>query len=120
MDPKAQTNNQQPTSNNQFADFVKKLKDSGKTDAEIRTLLLGIAKLSSVELYAAIMTVLTEEDMQAVEAIADDAEAKKKMEELFAMRTGMTPAELARKTQEAFTRGYLAGGEEEKGQKGAG
>ena len=101
-------NNLPPTINNLFADFLAKLKDSGKTDQEIRQLVSGVAKLSAVELYTALMTALTEDDMKLVEAISDDAEAKKKMEELFAQRTGMTLDELAKQARENFARGYLS------------
>lgn len=70
-------------------------------------MLAGVAKLSAVSLYSAMMTSLTEEDMKEVEAIPDDEAAKKKMEELFQQRTGMTIDELAKRTQDAFATGYL-------------
>lgn len=91
-----------------FADWLAKLKSEGKTDQEIGQLLAGVAKLSALDIYAALMTSLTEEDMKAVEAIADDEEAKKKMEELFKLRTGMTVDEMVQKAQENFAKGYLS------------
>ena len=53
------------------------------------------------------MTSLTEEDMKTVEQITDDEEAKKKMEELFAKRAGMSIDQLVQRSQEAFATGYL-------------
>lgn len=93
-----------------FADWLKRLKDEGKTDEEIGQLLAGVAKLSALDVYAALMTSLTEEDMKEVEAIADDEAAKKKMEELFKLRSGMTVDEMVQKVQEGFAEGYLGSG----------
>lgn len=90
-----------------FADWLAKLKQEGKTDEEIGQLLAGVAKLSALDVYAALMTSLTEDDMKAVEAIPDDEQAKAKMEELFKLRTGLTVDELVAKTQEGFAKGYL-------------
>ena len=47
--------------------------------------------------------------MKEVEAIGDDEQAKKRMEELFKQRSGMTVDELVTKVQEGFARGYTAG-----------
>ncbi len=97
-------NNQQSTI---FAEWLKRLKDEGKTDEEIGQLLAGVAKLSALDVYAALMTSLTEEDMKEVEAIADDEAAKKRMEELFKQRSGMTVDEVVGKVQEGFTSSYV-------------
>lgn len=97
--------------NTAFTDWLTKLKNEGKTDEEIGQMLAGVAKLSALSLYNAMMTSLTEEDMRAVEAIPDDEAAKKKMEELFRERTGMTVDQLAKSAQENFARGYITAGE---------
>lgn len=105
--------NQPLTINHQssvFSDWLAKLKAEGKTDEEVGQLLAGVAKLSALDVYAALMTSLTEEDMKTVEAITDDEAAKKKMEELFKLRSGMTVDEMVEKVQEGFAKGYLAGG----------
>lgn len=90
-----------------FADWLKRLKAEGKSDEEVGQLLAGVAKLSALDVYAALMTSLTEEDMKEVEQIADDEQAKKRMEELFKLRSGMSVDELAAKVQEGFAEGYL-------------
>lgn len=90
-----------------FTDWLKKLKESGKTDEEVGQLLAGVAKLSALDIYAALMTSLTEDDMKEVEAISDDEAAKKRMEELFAQRTGLSIDQLVQQSQEAFASGYL-------------
>ena len=90
-----------------FTDWLAKLKAEGKTDEEVGQLLAGVAKLSALDVYAALMTSLTEEDMKQVEAISDDEAAKKRMEELFAERTGMTVDQLVQQSQNAFAAGYL-------------
>lgn len=95
----------QPTSI--FTDWLAKLKAEGKTDEEIGQMLAGVAKLSALDVYAGLMTSLTEEDMKEVEAIADDEAAKKRMEELFKLRSGMSVDDLVKKVQEGFARGYL-------------
>lgn len=92
-----------------FSDWVKKLKAEGKSDEEVGKLLAGVAKLSALETYEAIMSVLTEEDMKAVEAIADDEQAKVKMEELFKLRAGVSTAEFVATIADNFARGYDAG-----------
>ncbi len=73
-------------------------------------MLAGLSKLSALNVYSAIMSSLTEEDMKEVEAIADETQAKQKMEELFKLRTGMTVDELVEKSQSEFAKGYLAAG----------
>ena len=93
--------------NNQFGKFLTQLKSQGKTNEEVGQLLAGVAKLSALDVYAALMTSLTEEDMKEVEAISDDEEAKKKMEELFKQRTGSSIDQLVQQSQEAFATGYL-------------
>jgi len=93
---------------NEFGKFLAHLKSQGKTDEEIGQLLAGVAKLSALDIYAALMTSLTEEDMKEVEAISDDEQAKKRMEELFAKRAGMSIDQLVEKAQEEFARGYIA------------
>lgn len=90
-----------------FSDWLAKLKAEGKTDQEIGQLLAGLSKLSALNVYSAIMSSLTEDDMKVVEAIADEEQAKQKMEELFKLRTGMTVDELVKKSQEEFAKGYL-------------
>ena len=90
-----------------FSDWLKRLKDERKTDEEIGQLLAGVAKLSALDVYAALMTSLTEEDMKEVEAISDDEAAKKRMEELFKQRSGMTVDELVAKVQQGFAEGYI-------------
>ena len=90
-----------------FADWLKRLKDEGKTDEQIGQLLAGVAKLSALDVYAALMTSLTEEDMKEVEAVGDDEQAKKRMEELFKFRSGMTVDEMVKKVQEGFARSYV-------------
>ena len=92
---------------NEFGKFLTHLKSQGKTDEEIGQLLAGVAKLSALDVYAALMTSLTEEDMKEVEAIPDDEQAKQKMEELFAQRTGMTIDQLIQRAQDAFAEGYI-------------
>jgi hypothetical protein len=93
--------------NSEFGKFLAHLKSQGKSDEEIGQLLAGVAKLSALDVYAALMTSLTEEDMKEVEAIGDDEAAKKRMEELFKLRSGMTVDEVVGKVQNGFAGGYL-------------
>ena len=90
-----------------FTDWLKRLKEEGKTDEQIGQILAGVAKLSALDVYAALMTSLTEEDMKEVEAVGDDEQAKKRMEELFKFRSGMTVDEMVKKVQEGFARSYV-------------
>ena len=90
-----------------FGDWINKLKTEGKTDEEVGQLLAGVAKLSALDVYAALMTSLTEEDMKEVEAISDDEAAKKRMEELFVERAGMSIDQLVQQSQDAFAEGYI-------------
>lgn len=90
-----------------FKKWLDKLKTEGRTDEEIGKMLAGVAKLSAAAVYMALMTALTEEDMKSVEAIESDGEAKKKMEKLFKLRTGMSVRELAEKAQSGFAEEYL-------------
>lgn len=69
--------------------------------------MAGVAKLSALDVYAGLMTSLTEEDMKEVEQIADDEAAKKRMEELFKLRSGMTVDEMVGKVQNGFAEGYI-------------
>lgn len=101
-------NSQSATGNpSVFGDWLNKLKVEGKTDQEIGQLLAGLSKLSALNVYSAIMSSLTEDDMKEVEAVVDEGQARQKMEELFKLRTGMTVDELVKKSQEEFAKGYL-------------
>lgn len=90
-----------------FTDWLNKLKADGKTDDEIGQLLAGVAKLSALDAYTAIMLSLTEVGIKEVEAIPDDEAAKKRMEELFLLRAGMSVADMIKAVQEKFAEGYL-------------
>lgn len=90
-----------------FKKWLEQLKKDGKSDREIGEMVAGVAKLSAAGVYMALMTALTEEDIQAVEKIEDDGEAKNKMEEFFKLRTRMTVEEFIAKAQEEFATGYL-------------
>ena len=87
--------------------WIQNLKDSGKTDEEISLLLYSLHTLSASSLHATMLSSLTPEDQHVVEAITDDAQAEKKMKELFELRTGMTVDQFMEKTQQAFIDGSL-------------
>ncbi len=70
-------------------------------------MLAGLSKLSALNVYSAIMSSLTEDDMKEVEAISDEGQAKQKMEELFKLRTGTSVDELVKKGQEEFVKSYM-------------
>lgn len=91
-----------------FSNWVAKLTASGKSADEIRQLLLGVARLSALDLYTAIMLSLTEADLKLINEMGDTPAAQDKMAQLFKERTGMTVDEVARNTQAAFAKGYLA------------
>lgn len=110
--PMATGNSSSGAGQSVFGDWLNKLKTEGKTDQEIGQLLAGLSKLSALNVYSAIMSSLTEDDMKEVEAIADEGQAKQKMEELFKIRTGTTVDELVGKSQSEFARGYIGTGKQ--------
>ena len=84
---------------NKFENWLNNLGKIGKTKAEIRQILAGIANNAGLTTYEAIMASLTEEDMDNVEKITNEDKAKETIEELFEKRTGMTIDELVDKVQ---------------------
>ena len=90
-----------------FSNWVKRLKEEGKSDQEIGQLLSGATRFSAFDVYIAIMSSLKEEDMKEIETITDDNEAKSRMMKLFKLRTGMEVQEMITKVQKGFAQAYL-------------
>lgn len=87
-----------------FAKWLKFLKDSGKSDEEIKHLVVGFTRLSSLNIYTAIMTTLNEEDIKKIETIEDEEKAEEEMKKLFQKRTGITLEQLASSFREDFAK----------------
>lgn len=72
------------TKDNKYLDkLISKLRSSGKTEKEINAFLSGLGGLSALSLLAAIGSSLSEQDAKDIEAIKDENEAEKKLEEIF-------------------------------------
>lgn len=82
-----------------YKKFVETLKTKGRTDEEISQLVAGSVRLTAMDLYVAMMTNLTDEDLAELDKLPTEKEIMKRAEELFIQRTGMTLDELADQAQ---------------------
>ncbi len=92
--------------NNNFTQFLDKLiADRGEDEAV--EFLTNMAKFGAAELYTAMITLLTDEDLAAIEKIEDDAKAQEEVERRFKLHTGLTPEEFVTELRNAVAMGYL-------------
>lgn len=77
---------------NIFQKFIDKLKNE-RSEEEFNDFITNLINISSSELYWMMLSQLTDEDLKTIENITDDDEANKKIDELFQLRTNMTPEE---------------------------
>lgn len=89
-----------------FKKFIDKIK-AEKTPEEAEKFLMDLTKFSAAELYFAIMSELSEDDMQAVEQITDDALAQEEIKKRFQQKTQMAPEEFIAKLRDRISAEYL-------------
>lgn len=89
-----------------YLEFINKVKKD-KSDTEVTQYIEGLLKFGALELYTAMLTLLTEEDMQAIDTEPDDAKADILIKEKFKLRTGVTPEEFVDKLRDQIAKGYL-------------
>lgn len=89
-----------------FNDYLKKLREE-KSEEEVEKFLLNLTQLSSAEVYAAMLSQLTEEDLTALDDITNEADAMEEINKRFQMRTGKTPKEFAIGLRDAISKGLL-------------
>lgn len=89
-----------------FKKFIDRIKTE-KTPEEAEKFFTDLLKFSAAELYFAIMSELSEEDIQAVEQITDDALAEEEIKKRFKDKTQMTPEEFIAKLRDRISAEYL-------------
>lgn len=92
--------------NDLYREFIEKLKKN-KTPEEAANFLAELMKLGSAQLHYTIMTILTDEDMEAINKIPNDQEAIEEMKRRFKIRTGVTPEEFVLHVRDEIAKNYL-------------
>ena len=91
---------------NLYQEFIDKLQKD-KSPQEAGKFIADLLKFSAVNIYYAIMTFLTDEDMEEIEKIPDDTQAMEEMKKRFALRTGYTPEEFVNGLRDEIAKNYL-------------
>lgn len=89
-----------------FKKFIDKIK-AEKSPEEADKFFTDLLKFSASELYFAIMSELTDEDLQAIEQIPDDKLAEEEINKRFKDRTQMTPEEFVSKLRDQISKETL-------------
>ena len=89
-----------------YKEFIDKIKKD-KSPEEVGKYIADLLKFGAAELYLAMIAFLTEEDLTAVDKIADDKKAEEELRNLFKLRTGKTPEEFVTELRDAIAKGYL-------------
>ncbi|MCL4397878.1 hypothetical protein M1403_02510 [Patescibacteria group bacterium] len=92
-----------------FQKFIDKVK-ADKNPEEAEKFFQDFLNFSAAELYVVIMSQMTEEDMQAIEKISDDALAEEEIKKRFKDHTQMTPEEFLIKLRDRVSQQYLTPG----------
>ena len=90
-----------------YQQFLDKLKKD-KSPEDAGKFLANLLKFSAAEVYFALMTYLTDEDMECIEKIADEKKAEEEMISRFKLRTGVTPVEFVTHLRDEIGKNYLS------------
>lgn len=97
----------QPQSNPAvFEEFMKKFSE-GKTEEEVGKMLAALFQFQSEALFEVMTQVLTEEDMKAIEQIADESAAEEEIIRRFQTRAGIPPQEFVNQLRDRVSDTYL-------------
>lgn len=83
------------------------LKQKGATDEQIEKTTQAISQAASDQLYAYAMSMLREEDLQAIDKCQNQEEANKEILNRFKQRTGKDPDQLIQEFLGNFAEGFL-------------
>lgn len=89
-----------------YIEFLNKLKADKKPE-EIADFLSGVMKFGSAQLYAAMFYFLELEDLQALDAIADEKKREEELQIRFKNRTGVTTSEFMNNLRDTIAKNYL-------------
>lgn len=92
--------------NDLYQKFITKLK-AEKDPEEIKKFLNDLNNFGATELYFAVMSQLTEEDLQAIDGIKDDTVAQEEIKKRFKDRTGITPEDFISQLRARIAQEYL-------------
>ncbi len=83
------------------------LSEKGWTDEQISQLVTEISKASFNNFYTKALAALSEEDLDLIDKMTDEAEAQVKIKELYKLRTGSDADEEAAAFADAYAQGML-------------
>ncbi len=89
-----------------YLEFLKKLQEN-MSQEEAANYLTEVLKAGASFLYTAMIYYLEEEDLDAVEALADEKEQEDEVKKRFTMRTGLTPQEFVDNIRDAIAKNYM-------------
>ncbi|MDP3724453.1 MAG: hypothetical protein Q8R11_02340 [bacterium] len=90
------------------------LQQKGWTDDQLAQLTTDLTKAAFSKLYSEAMTSFTEEDLQAIEACADQVAANVEIQKRYQMRTGRDAQADMQQFLDTFAQGFMEEYEKEK------
>ena len=95
------------------------MKEKGMSEDEITTFMTNLTKNNFTRVYSEAMSVFTEEDLTAIDAVTDQAEANTVIAATYKERTGKEVVDEMQKFLDVFCDGFLEEYEKEKAGQGA-
>lgn len=89
-----------------YQEFLAKLQKD-KSQEEVGEFMINLLKFGSSELYISMLSLLTPEDMDAINMIDDDVAADEEITKRFKDRTGKSPEEFLGELRDRVAKGYL-------------
>lgn len=84
-------------------------KQKGFSDDEIVEKIDGIVRLSAVSVFSKFFESLSEDEKKKIEAVEDDSEAEKLIEDMYLSKHGKSIAEEVTFVQDEFFKAYIEG-----------
>lgn len=86
---------------------IEVLRKEGLSDNQIRGFIEGLTKSLATQMYAEMMSVLSEDEMKDIEKMVSDRQREVRMLDIFKQKTGKDAQEIANKFVEIFTSEFL-------------
>ena len=98
----------QPVQTPKLKEVLDILKQEGWTDDQLAQLTTDLTKAAFSKLYSQAMIAFTEEDLQAIEACADQAAANVEIQKRYQTRTGRDATIDMQQFLDVFVEGFMA------------
>jgi len=88
-----------------YLNFINKIKKE-KTEEEMAKFMADLLKFGAAEVYVAILSQLTEQDMEEIDKIQDEKKAGEEVIKRFQAKTSLTPQQFVEGLRDAIAGGY--------------